>query len=173
MTEYKINFKNEFYQYYAPILRLVLCLIAMIGLFYFVKGKQTVFDFFLPLSLIIFLIYFIIISVVYLKYYKLNHKDIFTYNYNSKNYTFTNSIEKIAFKSSDIKKVYWRKFLPYNGYSIPFIWNRFYYLEIYLNSGRKITIGSLIFGKSQNPIFQISENIETFFPYPNETESIR
>jgi len=167
---YKITKWNEWKNFNPIFLTLIGLALAGLFVFYF-RNPDDNFGDFLPFLGIGFLLLFIPISIIHLKYDAINEGMEMIYDEEEKRVVIKNTKKNTLseFSLDDIHCIYHTMSLPMLEKRMHwFPWDGYNYSDIYLKNGEKHRITSLMVYRLELPVGDRYEVITRFYPYPGK-----
>lgn len=166
---YKITRVNEWKNFSGIMVTLVFLIVISPIIFYLRTPDGNFFDY-IPFIIIGFLLLFIPVSVIHLRYQSINEGMEMEYDDMEKTVTIFNKKEDKTseFGLEEIKHVFHTMTPPFSeNRMLWFPWDSYNYSDIFLKDGRKYRITSLMVYKLHLPVGSKYEAFKSFYPYPN------
>jgi|GEM_PF-2539195 len=167
---YKITKLNELKNCYSIFIILIIFITVGPILFYYRTPDGNFWDYF-PFLGIGFLLLFVPVSIIHLKYDAINEGMEMIYDEEEKRIVIKNTKKNTLseFSLDDIHCIYHTMSLPMLEKRMHwFPWDGYNYSDIYLKNGEKHRITSLMVYRLELPVGDRYEVITRFYPYPGK-----
>ncbi|OJU73556.1 MAG: hypothetical protein BGO09_09370 [Bacteroidetes bacterium 47-18] len=167
---YKITKANEWKNFKSVLITLFTAIfLAPILLYFRTAPEDNLADYWVIIP-IIFLLFFIPLGLIHLRYYSINKGMEMIYDDIEKNVVIKDTKKNMAseFHLDDIKHIFHTMSAPMSEKRMHwFPWDSYNYSDIFLKDGRKFRITSLMVYRLELPVGNRYEVITSLYPYPS------